>query len=591
MVEASNTMTVTYKGLSTTSKILINSYSYNGDVEIVGTPIINNGIASSLSSYSYLKKSGTSLSGLTANIDNEVEEHTVTVNFEGTFVPGTAPSVPFCLTGESVLSASLTSTSLIVNLDDLSILSLTGFSIPESYPIQISITINPNFLEAKLIINGSMYSKKIITSIDNYSFNNTLIGIDYEGSDNFWKGEINLSKFFIYLDNSVLYSPSTKEDIEFSSILVSNANFTLTDSSVPLIGAIYEFPLEELSRTGNNILLKATIGSSAHLNIGNVGLYCHIAGKRYLFSVITGLDIKKGKDIPYELIIHVNLDINIVNTVVRPEIIIRKAKFTPQSYFADVKRTIFNSIIDIERCIKKNAIQLGYNTAQVFYREEKYLQEGIRGCESASRLSLLEKLYNLKPLLFYSSLGETLHSYRLFDLSTSMKSRNLEFLDSSFKGEDSVIDLSKNCTLSLVTNWSDISDRILLSKVNLSNSDIYFTLELSNAYLIFTYYTEEEVYTFSYFIRPELTESFLGTHILSIMNEDNVIKFYKDTELFGTIDVDDTGAIDTSSDFYLLNYTDETDINSAVLSFTDLLYFDKALQTQDIINLLKIFGL
>ena len=75
------------------------------------------------------------------------------------------------------------------------------------------------------------------------------------------------------------------------------------------------------------------------------------------------------------------------------------------------------------------------------------------------------------------------------------------------------------------------------------------------------------------------------------MNEDNVIKFYKDTALFGTIDVDDTGAIDTSSGFYLLNYTDGTDINSAVLSFTDLLYFDKALQTQDIINLLKIFGL
>ena len=591
MVETSDTMTVTHKGLSTISNILINRYVYNEDIEIVGTPLITDGIASNLSSYSYFKKSFPLLRGLTSNANNEVEEHTVGINFEGVFVQGEALSTAFYLYGNNRILVSLSSTALMVTLDDLPVLSLTGFSVPDTYPVQISIIVNPNFLEAKLTINGAVYSKKTIMSIENYDFNNVLIGIDYEGSDNFWKGSIDLSKFFIYLDGDVLYSPSTKEDIEFSSILVSNANFPLTDSSVPLAGAIYELPLEEVSRTGNNVLIKATIDRSAYLNIGNVGLYCYIAGKRYLFSVISGLDIKKGKDIPYDLILHINLDVNIVNTVVRPEIVIRNSKFTPQSHFADIKRTILNSVTDIERCIKGNAEQLGYNTAQVFYREEKYLQEGIRGCESVSRLALLEKLYNLKPLLFYSSLGETMHFYRLFSLASAIKSNYLEFLDESFKGRDSIIDLSNNCTISLVTNWSDISDKIILSKINLSNSDVYFTLELKNARLSFTYYTEEDSYTFSYFISPELSESFLGAHILNIVNENSKIKFYKDTELLGSINIDNTSAINVLNDFYLLNYIDETDINSAVVGFTDLLYFNKAFQLQDIMNLLRVFNI
>lgn len=589
MPEASNIMTVTNKGLSAVSGILINSYSYNGDITVIGNPDINSsGIASQLSSASYFERDNLELLDATMNSQEESEIRTVSIDFTGTFVSSETYSTAFCLTGEKSLSVFLNSTSLIVDYDEDNVMTLSGFNLSLSDLIHIILNINPNFISIEAIINGKSYFKQVEITTEASKFTKILVGSEYLGSENFWKGSINLSKFFIYQNKKLLYAPATKESVTFTSIVVSDVNFPLSDSSGPIIGASYEFPVEEISRTNNNVLLKANISSSAYLDIGNIGLYCRVAGKRFLFSSITGLNIRKGKDLPYELLFHVNLDINVVNTTVRPEIILREAEYSPQTYLEDIKKVILNSTIDIERCIKKNSIALGYNRPQVFYREEKYLQESIRGWTSITRLNIIRENMNMDPLLFYSTLGETLYSYKLFDLATSIKGKYLEFLDETFKGDDNTVSFSSDCTLSIVTYLTDIQDKIILAKINPDLSEIYFVLEFLNGSLKFTLYAEEDVYSFSYAITPEEQVKFLGRNLLSITKDEDSFLIYLGTELLGSVGTISSAYIDDSEGFYLTNYVNSMD--EASVNFTDILFFNKAFTPSDIIKLLHIFS-
>ena len=149
MVEASNTMIVTNKGLSTISGILINNYIYNGDITIIGNPnISNSGVASQLGVTSYFERDNLELLGVATNTQEETELHTVSIDFTGTFTPSETYSTAFSLTGEKTLSAFLNSTSLVINYNGNDVLVLSGFSLGASNPVHITVNINPNFINA-----------------------------------------------------------------------------------------------------------------------------------------------------------------------------------------------------------------------------------------------------------------------------------------------------------------------------------------------------------------------------------------------------------------------------------------------------------
>ena len=106
---------------------------------------------------------------------------------------------------------------------------------------------------------------------------------------------------------------------------------------------------------------------------------------------------------------------------------------------------------------------------------------------------------------------------------------------------------------------------------------------------MFVYYTEEDTYSFSYHIEPGDSAKFLGANIISIITEENTIKFYLNSELLGSMSVSTTDRMNVSSGFSIANYTNNIDINEANLNFTDLLYFDKAIQENEFINLQRLF--
>lgn len=184
-----------------------------------------------------------------------------------------------------------------------------------------------------------------------------------------------------------------REDINFTFpvLLIGDGEYPLENGSGPILNHVYEFPVTEVTRTNNNVLLTATIDEEAYLTIKEIGLYCDYGdGSRHLFSKISGLSVAKGRDLAYNLIMQVKLDINVVNTVAMPEIVVREVEYPKLSEFNTVKAVYAYTIENLERMIKTNALGIGsyensvmtetkpvgvgYNKAQVYHRLQDKLE-------------------------------------------------------------------------------------------------------------------------------------------------------------------------------------------------------------------------
>ena len=65
--------------------------------------------------------------------------------------------------------------------------------------------------------------------------------------------------------------------------LVRDGKIPLTDSTTPAANHIYSFPVTEIKRSGNTILLTCEIDEDSYLVIREMGLYIQTASGKVLF--------------------------------------------------------------------------------------------------------------------------------------------------------------------------------------------------------------------------------------------------------------------------------------------------------------------
>lgn len=593
MPAVSNIMKVTNKSLSTISEILIDTYLYNGDISSVGSvTITGNGTASRFNPSSYFKKEGIEFKGITSHEDVDTGDviadfHPAKVTVSGNFSTlDDSGNTVFVLTGTHTLSVILNSTSIIAYLDQQVLMSFGDFKLEDNTLVNVELSILPESINLDLKINGITYSNSVPYEMLNTStFNSILIGIDSPGSENYWRGSLELSKFFIYEDNEILYSPTEKEGIEFTSIVISHPKYEITDNTTSIINKAYEIPVKEISRTGNHVLLKATIPDKIYLTIGNIGLFCDVNGRRQLFSLITGLNLKKGSDIGYDLVFHVNTNINVVNTEVLPEIILREHQNTTKNYLEDIRRIFLDANVDLERAIQKNAAQIGYNRAQIFYRDQ---QNNKITEDNYFKTSTLLKC-NPAPIVFYPFIHNSLNYYKVPNIADYNSLNSLEVLDGAFKSFEDPVNFIGSTTLCLTLNLPDFSDKIILSKRDVTNDNTYFVLELKNNTLIFTLYSEEDIHTINIPIRVENYSEFHGINLLSFVNDSERIFVYFNKQLINGVELLDYEPISDLQNFSLLNYTDASDINQADIYINDILFFKEAFSSKNFYLLENLF--
>ena len=381
MSNISNTMVITDSSLSQISRELIDKRVYKeGLVSTSGNPIILNGIASNFSA----------TNRVFADFTPITPTKKLVLKTKGVY-----SSVPNTANGAKVLGSlvgSNSSPAIDVYNNRIEAMRFTssagasarisGLNLKDGDVIEVEVIVTTTLVTLNAKINETLYTN---TWLGNGLYCGAIRGWYATIPGNwYWTGSIDLAACALYIDDDLIFTPSAKNSFKFTKIIVADSNYALTDVSTPVLHHVYECSVTEISKTENNVLLTATIPEDAYLNIAQLGLYYEDDIGIHIFSIIEGLTIKKTNDLVYNLVIHVKLDINVVNTVAMPEIVVKDKPYTNFSKFLTIKQVYAYITENLERIIKTNALGIGnytsgamteskpvgvgYNRAQVYYR-------------------------------------------------------------------------------------------------------------------------------------------------------------------------------------------------------------------------------
>ena len=602
----SNQMTITDFGLNKISEKIISEREFNeSKITISGNPIVTeNGVLSSLS-----ETRGASYEGLSFS-----EDDTVTISAEGNIEIPEGDEVTQCfwnLTGNNGTSIFLelrgAKLALIYKYAGTTrtLFESEAISNLKGSPISASIQFNKNSCDIAYTIGPKSESLNlsITPQISINNFNTILIGNDViyeEGvqitSHNYWRGSLKLTKFLINKNSSLYYTPSDAIVFEFSKLLISDGTYPLTDNSHSINRKVYEFPLEEVTSSGNNILVKTTISKEASLTIREIGLYIQFNGSPKLFSIIKNLNIDKTTELGYDLIFHINVDLDIVNVSAFPTIIITGDENVSKKDFIGVLETTSASISDVEVASAKNATEIGYNKAQVFY-------------EYSNKLNLVKDnwltTWNYNKLKSGSDMDveDYVHfpymPYNSYSVKNLKDMSKFKVLGTAFKGSPDSIDFNYSvnstfvgCSMSTKVLLENLEDRLLLIK---RGDETYFLLEIKDGSIKFSLSTTNpsQPVVLSYLIPDERVAEFISNPFLLTITVDGdsstrTFSMYKNNELLLTNFLVTPSLLSSPEDYILYNYLNDESMNEATLCLVDIISFKGCLSREQIYYLTNL---
>lgn len=383
-------LNITNTGLLNINKKVTNSRTFVSNlITAVGNPTIVEGVASGFSTEDYFVYSPLAFT----------DSEKIRINFKGVFFRKDGLQTAFQLISGAGASLTMTFENSRVSFTyrDLIVFSFGNLTLEDNMNVQINLVLTHDSYEFTL-----MYGKQILQKSGNLdltipleSFVSLNLGSNFPNRENFWNGNINLKEFSIYNNGALLYAPSEGTSWNFSNILVSDGKFPLTDNTAPIANHIYSFPVTEIKRSGNAVLLTCEIDEDSYLIIREMGLYIQTASGKVLFGSLGNLNVNKTKGLAYNLVFTVNTTINVVNAIGFPEeggIIVEDPDFMEFKDFTTIQQVNTYVLTNLERIIRMNAgakgsyknysienaqAGIGHNRPQVIYR----LQQEIESAE------------------------------------------------------------------------------------------------------------------------------------------------------------------------------------------------------------------
>lgn len=570
---------VTNTGLSSISKRLINARSFDKSlITVVGNPEISNtGVAEDFGYSSYVQ-----YNSLSFNPTNKVS-----IRFYGTYMLNET-TVPYQCMYSLKNSSGYDNLDLIVYPNEIrfnkgggTLILLSDLTISEGDLIDITIEFTSTNYSVLFIQNESYhrYSGSLKYPINVASYIAVDIGSTDADRNCYWQGSINLDKFIINVNKELYYTPSVRGYLKLSKILASDGSIPLSDDSIPIRNHIQELSFDELSRSANIILIKASTAGASAINIAQLGLYAETENGNILFAIIEGLAIKKSTNLSYNLVIKISMELEVVNTIAYPEIVIPDDNQVNLEEFGDIKEVHAKWVTDLERVIVQNASIIGYGRDLTLFNRENTISTISNNCIGTNKyFKLSNHPFESRATLedFYWFVSTPYHSYKVNNLS-GLEDSSINVLDTSLTGTNDNIDFNSDNGMSLYVkaNIVDESDKCILSKYNEANEEVYFAIELYKLKLRVKIYYGDKIVELSGQYNEntikDLLENNLSIVITSSKSDNNVeYNFYLNHELFESTLVSSADALQ-ANEYSLANYTNTVDSSgiyvNAIMSF------------------------
>lgn len=489
--------------------------------------------------------------------------------------------------------------SLIVSTDSISVYFGNtvlctfgnGLALVPNTPVNIKVKVTSTNCEISVLNNGNYFdvSSPIEEPIDLLNYTNIKIGTN---NSHYWAGDISLPAFSIMSGSTLVYSPAEEPSFNLSKIIISDGEFPLTDSSTSILNHVYEIPISDIVRSENTVYLKATIDEDIYLNIKQIGVYDTSEGNPMLFALIDNLNIYKNKDLPYDLIFSFDLSLRVVNITGFPaegDIVMNDVENTSTTDFYNLKKIQTYCLTDLERLIKNNAMQIGYNRSQVFYQKQRELEQTLDTYKTIQNYLKLCLLPNHALQQYYHIPSIPSISYRCADINNP--GYYLNVMDTSVKGNGDFINLNRSATLCIKAHLKNVENKIILLKQD-SHENIYFIFKIENQVLSFTIYlTDTKIELIKELSIDEYSEYVENPILFTVTyNEDSanpVFSLYKNTELIANYDTP-IGSLPDITYYKLSNFLPTTE--NPEIYFSDIIFMSNAASASTISYLCDLLG-
>lgn len=319
-----------------------------------------------------------------------------------------------------------------------------------------------------------------------------------------------------YTDNTIFTEYAIKkinnnllgnyEDFNFQKIKIGNKSGSFDYTRDSLTNNIYTLNVDSIEINNNVFTIYCTIPESIEgFDILEIGIFDTINGIDNLFT-LTSVDTLKPSKLSYELVIIIDINLNTLNISNNyPTVEVNDPVRTSISNVSDVRYTLNYITTNLERNILHNSTEVGYNRAQVFYREQQdleYYMQNLMNCNFYSTLISRIGSSNITDC-FLNTIKENFSFYKIRNLvnySQYIGVNNGLFNSSSDKITFSTVG---GDSLFISANLDELSQGIILCKVLESEGKYFFSFKIEGVNLIFTLYSNSGYYSISYDISSE----------------------------------------------------------------------------------------
>lgn len=371
------------------------------------------------------------------------------------------------------------------------------------------------------------------------------------------------------------YSP-----YNFLTIKIGNGNnFTDLDKA-SLSRTLYTLNITDIKVSAGSITFTCEIPEDLEdIEITEIGLFDTINGKDNLFSY-SRVQAVKPKDLGYKLVVEINLTLrtvnfypNLINIVMTPkEFIVRKD-------LNDLRDAFLWMETNLERIIDFNSEETGKNLAQIYYNQEKKINNSLANFIYSNKyFNLLNKFsHNLKNVFFIKD--EPALSFTVRDIADDIAS--LEVFSGKITSSGDNVQFNSGSTLSFTAELGNFTEGITLLNKE-STDDFYFTLRVFESILEFTLNAEPRNITFRYNLTEQelnLLKTSYNTFTVSfngVISAPIVYMYLNGKLLEGEQDSSPIESVVDKSPYSLRNYNVKG-ASETPIDLTSIIFLDRAI--------------
>lgn len=247
--------------------------------------------------------------------------------------------------------------------------------------------------------------------------------VSLKTTNNEFTGKLVITKYGLRrilerIQNAFDYVP-----INIAQIGIGNKLTNSYDSSVTRLKneiATFEVKPEDITITNDVCTIRSDVVITEGISMKEIGIYDVIRNQRYLFAYASGFNMVANEQLSYNLVIDLALKEMFQDIDYRRYgVSVGSVEPAYHSDIVDLYNCLSSVQLDLERCIQANSNKLGYNKAEVFYKERRKISEIIRNVLLFGRYQKLVNVYDsddMTDLFYFPDIDET--NYRVRNLQS-----------------------------------------------------------------------------------------------------------------------------------------------------------------------------